>query len=82
MWQKTVHEFHHYKAGFQARPLRHWPEPSCGTLSRLGPQLLWADTKISFRLLKKSVSGTQLTRRERRQVHVRVWGCGQPEPLP
>eukprot|EP00045_Choanoeca_perplexa_P013838 m.158737 g.158737 ORF g.158737 m.158737 type:complete len:731 (-) comp16473_c0_seq1:39-2231(-) len=34
---------------------------------KAGFQLLWADTKISWRLLRKSMSGGALTRRERRQ---------------
>ena len=54
----------HYKAGFQ---VRFWPQ-RVYLCSLTAVQLLWADTKISWRLLRKSVSGGALTRRERRQV--------------
>ncbi|MCO5562879.1 hypothetical protein L7F22_016515 [Adiantum nelumboides] len=53
-----------------ANKLGHWKEEMRDTLKHywLGTKLLWADIRISSRLLLKLASGKSLTRREREQL--------------
>lgn len=53
-----------------AKKLTHWKEEIRDTLKHywVGTKLLWADVRISSRLLLKLASGKNLTRRERRQL--------------
>jgi LETM1 and EF-hand domain-containing protein 1 len=50
--------------------LKHWKEEFVSTLQHywLGTKLLWADVRISSRLLVKLAGGKGLTRRERQQL--------------
>ncbi|KAK1683955.1 hypothetical protein QYE76_044803 [Lolium multiflorum] len=50
--------------------LKHWKEEFVSTLQHywLGTKLLWADVRISSRLLVKLAGGKNLTRRERQQL--------------
>ncbi|WOK92810.1 LETM1 and EF-hand domain-containing protein 1, mitochondrial [Canna indica] len=50
--------------------LRHWKDEFVSTLQHywLGLKLLWADVRISSRLLQKLAVGKSLTRRERQQL--------------
>ncbi|XP_008791827.1 mitochondrial proton/calcium exchanger protein-like [Phoenix dactylifera] len=50
--------------------LRHWKDEFVSTLQHywLGLKLLWADIRISSRLLLKLAGGKNLTRRERQQL--------------
>lgn len=50
--------------------LRHWKDEFVSTLQHywLGLKLLWADVRISSRLLLKLASGKSLSRRERQQL--------------
>lgn len=52
------------------RKLIHWKRELVSTLQHywLGLKLLWADIRISSRLLLKLASGKSLTRRERKQL--------------
>ncbi|XVE90699.1 hypothetical protein DITRI_Ditri20bG0097900 [Diplodiscus trichospermus] len=53
-----------------AKRLRHWKDEFKSTMQHywLGTKLLWADIRISSRLLVKLVSGKGLSRRERQQL--------------
>ncbi|KAF8704251.1 hypothetical protein HU200_031749 [Digitaria exilis] len=53
-----------------AAKLKHWKDEFVSTLQHywLGTKLLWADIRISSRLLVKLASGKSLTRRERQQL--------------
>ncbi|XP_047066557.1 mitochondrial proton/calcium exchanger protein-like [Lolium rigidum] len=53
-----------------AAKLKHWKEELVSTLQHywLGTKLLWADVRISSRLLVKLAGGKNLTRRERQQL--------------
>ncbi|CAM0904012.1 unnamed protein product [Alopecurus aequalis] len=53
-----------------AAKLKHWKEEFISTLQHywLGTKLLWADVRISSRLLVKLAGGRNLTRRERQQL--------------
>ncbi|CAN6276171.1 unnamed protein product [Urochloa humidicola] len=53
-----------------AAKLRHWKDEFISTLQHywLGTKLLWADVRISSRLLVKLAGGKSLTRRERQQL--------------
>ncbi|GMN59762.1 hypothetical protein TIFTF001_028850 [Ficus carica] len=53
-----------------ARKLRHWKDEFKSTLQHywLGTKLLWADVRISSRLLLKLADGKSLSRRERQQL--------------
>lgn len=53
-----------------AAKLKHWKEEFVSTLQHywLGSKLLWADVRISSRLLVKLAGGKNLTRRERQQL--------------
>ncbi|CAN6337437.1 unnamed protein product [Urochloa humidicola] len=53
-----------------AAKLKHWKDEFISTLQHywLGTKLLWADTKISSRLLVKLAGGKSLSRRERQQL--------------
>ncbi|KAF7017153.1 unnamed protein product [Triticum aestivum] len=53
-----------------AAKLKHWKEEFVSTLQHywLGTKLLWADVRISSRLLVKLADGKSLTRRERQQL--------------
>lgn len=53
-----------------AKKLVHWKEEIGGALKHywLGTKLLWADIRISSRLLLKLAGGKSLTRRERQQL--------------
>ncbi|KAK4383028.1 Mitochondrial proton/calcium exchanger protein [Sesamum angolense] len=53
-----------------AKKLQHWKEEFKSTLQHywLGIKLLWADVRISLRLLLKLASGKTLSRRERQQL--------------
>ncbi|XP_072970128.1 uncharacterized protein [Typha angustifolia] len=53
-----------------AAKFRHWKDEFVSTLQHywLGSKLLWADVKISSRLLLKLAGGKSLTRRERQQL--------------
>lgn len=50
--------------------LRHWKDEFKSTMQHywLGTKLLWADIRISSRLLLKLVNGKGLSRRERQQL--------------
>jgi LETM1 and EF-hand domain-containing protein 1 len=50
--------------------LKHWKEEFVSTLQHywLGTKLLWADVRISSRLLVKLAGGKSLSRRERQQL--------------
>ncbi|KAL0432866.1 UNVERIFIED_CONTAM: Mitochondrial proton/calcium exchanger protein [Sesamum latifolium] len=53
-----------------AKKLRHWKNEFVSTLQHywLGSKLLWADVRISSRLLLKLAGGKSLSRRERQQL--------------
>ncbi|PIN10379.1 Ca2+-binding transmembrane protein LETM1/MRS7 [Handroanthus impetiginosus] len=53
-----------------AKKLRHWKDEFKSTMQHywLGTKLLWADVRISLRLLLKLASGKTLSRRERQQL--------------
>ncbi|OEL31940.1 LETM1 and EF-hand domain-containing protein 1, mitochondrial [Dichanthelium oligosanthes] len=53
-----------------AAKLKHWKDEFVSTLQHywLGTKLLWADARISSRLLVKLAGGKSLSRRERRQL--------------
>ncbi|XP_068645979.1 uncharacterized protein [Aristolochia californica] len=53
-----------------AKKLHHWKDEFKSTLQHywLGTKLLWADVRISSRLLFKLASGKSLSRRERQQL--------------
>jgi len=53
-----------------AAKLKHWKDEFVSTLQHywLGTKLLWADVRISSRLLVKLANGKSLTRRERQQL--------------
>ncbi|KAH7302581.1 hypothetical protein KP509_23G078200 [Ceratopteris richardii] len=53
-----------------AKKLTHWREEFWATLKHywVGTKLLWADVRISSRLLLRLASGKSLTRRERQQL--------------
>ncbi|KAG7629121.1 unnamed protein product [Arabidopsis thaliana] len=53
-----------------AKKLTHWKHEFVSTLKHywLGTKLLWADTRISSRLLLKLAGGKSLSRRERQQL--------------
>ncbi|ESQ44102.1 hypothetical protein EUTSA_v10005802mg [Eutrema salsugineum] len=53
-----------------AAKLTHWKQEFVSTLKHywLGTKLLWADTRISSRLLLKLAGGKSLSRRERQQL--------------
>ncbi|VYS50091.1 unnamed protein product [Arabidopsis thaliana] len=53
-----------------AKKLRHWKDEFKSTLQHywLGTKLLWADVRISVRLLVKLANGKGLSRRERQQL--------------
>uniref|UniRef100_A0A2N9FQ65 Letm1 RBD domain-containing protein n=1 Tax=Fagus sylvatica TaxID=28930 RepID=A0A2N9FQ65_FAGSY len=53
-----------------AKKLRHWKGEFLSTLQHywLGTKLLWADVRISSRLLVKLAKGKSLSRRERQQL--------------
>ncbi|RLN09076.1 LETM1 and EF-hand domain-containing protein 1, mitochondrial-like [Panicum miliaceum] len=53
-----------------AAKLKHWKDEFVSTLQHywLGTKLLWADVRISSRLLVKLAGGKSLSRRERRQL--------------
>uniref|UniRef100_A0A0D9W6P9 Mitochondrial proton/calcium exchanger protein n=1 Tax=Leersia perrieri TaxID=77586 RepID=A0A0D9W6P9_9ORYZ len=53
-----------------AAKLKHWKDEFVSTLQHywLGTKLLWADVRISSRLLVKLAGGKNLTRRERQQL--------------
>jgi len=53
-----------------AAKLKHWKDEFISTLQHywLGTKLLWADVRISSRLLVKLATGKSLTRRERQQL--------------
>ena len=53
-----------------AAKLKHWKEEFVSALQHywLGTKLLWADVRISSRLLVKLAGGKSLTRRERQQL--------------
>jgi len=53
-----------------AAKLKHWKDEFVSTLQHywLGTKLLWADVRISSRLLVKLAGGKGLSRRERRQL--------------
>ncbi|OMO82604.1 LETM1-like protein [Corchorus olitorius] len=53
-----------------AKKIRHWKDEFKSTLQHywLGTKLLWADVRISSRLLVKLASGKGLSRRERQQL--------------
>ncbi|KAL5216020.1 hypothetical protein ABZP36_007421 [Zizania latifolia] len=53
-----------------AAKLKHWKDEFVSTLQHywLGTKLLWADVRISSRLLVKLAGGKGLTRRERQQL--------------
>lgn len=53
-----------------AAKLKHWKEEFVSTLQHywLGTKLLWADVRISSRMLVKLAGGKSLTRRERQQL--------------
>ncbi|KAG8082531.1 hypothetical protein GUJ93_ZPchr0014g47029 [Zizania palustris] len=53
-----------------ATKLKHWKDEFVSTLQHywLGTKLLWADVRISSRLLVKLAGGKSLTRRERQQL--------------
>ncbi|KAK4421972.1 Mitochondrial proton/calcium exchanger protein [Sesamum alatum] len=53
-----------------AKKLRHWKNEFVSTLQHywLGSKLLWADVRISSRLLLKLAGGRSLSRRERQQL--------------
>lgn len=53
-----------------AKKLTHWKKEFISTLQHywLGSKLLWADVRISSRLLLKLANGKSLTRRERQQL--------------
>eukprot|EP00850_Spirogloea_muscicola_P019244 SM000187S03861 [mRNA] locus=s187:52808:57172:+ [translate_table: standard] len=53
-----------------ARTLAHWKDVVIDTLQHywVGTKLLWADVRISSRLLLRLAKGKDLTRRERRQL--------------
>ncbi|KAL5580095.1 hypothetical protein UlMin_012537 [Ulmus minor] len=53
-----------------AKKLRHWKDEFKSTLQHywLGTKLLWADVRISSRLLLKLADGKPLSRRERQQL--------------
>ncbi|KAI3880327.1 hypothetical protein MKX03_011060 [Papaver bracteatum] len=50
--------------------LRHWKDEFVSTLQHywLGTKLLWADVRISSRLLRKLAGGKSLSRREKQQL--------------
>ncbi|EOA25994.1 hypothetical protein CARUB_v10019389mg [Capsella rubella] len=53
-----------------AKKLTHWKQEFVSTLKHywLGTKLLWADTRISSRLLLKLAGGKSLSRREKQQL--------------
>lgn len=53
-----------------AKKFRHWGEEFKSTMQHywLGTKLLWADVRISSRLLVKVAKGKTLSRRERQQL--------------
>nr|VDD09401.1 unnamed protein product [Brassica oleracea] len=53
-----------------AKKLTHWKQEFVSTMKHywLGTKLLWADTRISSRLLLKLAGGKSLSRRERQQL--------------
>eukprot|EP01018_Ginkgo_biloba_P006597 Gb_30158 [translate_table: standard] len=53
-----------------ARKLLQWKKDFSGAMQHywIGTKLLWADVRISFRLLLKLASGKSLSRRERQQL--------------
>lgn len=53
-----------------AKKILHWKNESVSTLQHywLGCKLLWADVRISSRLLLKLAGGKSLSRRERQQL--------------
>ncbi|KAI5651291.1 hypothetical protein M9H77_37296 [Catharanthus roseus] len=53
-----------------AKKMRHWKDEFKSTMQHywLGLKLLWADTRISLKLLHKLASGKSLSRRERQQL--------------
>ncbi|PON70884.1 Parvalbumin [Trema orientale] len=53
-----------------AKKFRHWKDEFKSTMQHywLGTKLLWADVRISSRLLLKLASGKSLSRRERQQL--------------
>ncbi|KAI6684323.1 hypothetical protein NL676_030236 [Syzygium grande] len=53
-----------------AKKIRHWKDEFISTLQHywLGTKLLWADVRISSRLLIKLANGKGLSRRERQQL--------------
>ena len=53
-----------------AAKLKHWKDEFVSTLQHywLGTKLLWADVRISSRLLVKLAGGKSLSRRERQQL--------------
>ncbi|KAF8402411.1 hypothetical protein HHK36_013366 [Tetracentron sinense] len=53
-----------------AKKFRHWKDEFVSTMQHywLGTKLLWADVRISSRLLLKLASGKSLSRRERQQL--------------
>ncbi|GKV32812.1 hypothetical protein SLEP1_g41386 [Rubroshorea leprosula] len=53
-----------------ANKLRHWKDEFISTMQHywLGTKLLWADIRISSRMLVKLVNGKGLSRRERQQL--------------
>ena len=61
--------FFFYRADW-AKKLTHWKHEFVSTLKHywLGTKLLWADTRISSRLLLKLAGGKSLSRRERQQL--------------
>ncbi|KDO77112.1 hypothetical protein CISIN_1g008077mg [Citrus sinensis] len=59
-----------YEQGRLGVKLRHWKDEFKSTMQHywLGTKLLWADIRISSRLLLKLVNGKGLSRRERQQL--------------
>ncbi|CAI9090781.1 OLC1v1025626C1 [Oldenlandia corymbosa var. corymbosa] len=53
-----------------AKKLKHWKDEFKSTMQHywLGTKLLWADVRISVKLLRKLASGKSLSRRERQQL--------------
>lgn len=65
----TVWFFYSFREDW-AKKLVHWKEEFVSTLQHywLGFKLLWADVRISSRLLQKLAGGKNLSRRERQQL--------------
>lgn len=74
VWFESSHKllipFHSFRREDWAEKLHHWRDEFKSTMQHywLGIKLLWADIRISSRLLVKLANGKGLSRRERQQL--------------